>query len=201
MEVKKSRYKSNIVAASLLINESRKIAELMLQGLSEEEWKRVLYTDNILQRRSPLTIRKQSRVLRNRLELMTKDFHHLIAEANQQLLKQSLLVTAVKHSYLLGDFIHQVVIENHKQFKRTISDTDWSRFFSNCSNIDPSVDQWADSTVKKIRQIIFKILAEADYINNTREKIITPVIIEPELLKYLKRHKETYILKSIQFHQ
>ncbi|NQU65102.1 MAG: DUF1819 family protein [SAR324 cluster bacterium] len=38
----------------------------------------------------------------------------------------------------------------------------------NCTNIDPTIEGWADSTRKKLRQIIFKILAEAGYINNTK---------------------------------
>jgi|APSaa5957512622_1039677.scaffolds.fasta_scaffold118170_2 hypothetical protein len=200
MSTKTTRYNASIVAASLLINDSRKIAELILQKPSKEEWSKALLSENILQKRSPLTIKKQAKVIRNRLELMTIDYCELINKGSQNLIKQALLAATVKQSHLLGDFIQQVVIRNHKSLKKVVTDIDWNRFMLNCANVDPSIENWAESTKKKIRQIIFKILEEAHYINSTKDKKITPVIIEPKLLAYLKQHKEIYVLKSIQFH-
>ncbi|NQU65103.1 MAG: DUF1819 family protein, partial [SAR324 cluster bacterium] len=102
----------------------RKTAELMVQNTTEERWSEALLTDNILQKRSPLTIKKQDRVIRNRLELMIVDFYELITKGNQNLVKQSLLAAVVKQSQLLGDFLQQVVMENHKNLKKIVTDTD-----------------------------------------------------------------------------
>ena len=46
-------YNAQIVAGSLLVPESRKIADLMLSEADSEAWHRVVIIDNILQKRSP----------------------------------------------------------------------------------------------------------------------------------------------------
>ena len=46
-------YNGEIVAGSLLIPESRKIARLLLNGSDAKTWHQSIFVDNILQKRSP----------------------------------------------------------------------------------------------------------------------------------------------------
>jgi len=199
MKKQNNRYNAEIVAGSLLIAESRQVIKMMVENISEKEWMDNLYADNILQKRNPETVRRQVRLIKKRLSVMNKDFYPLIHKGNSILVTQCLFVAAIKHSLLLGDFLQQIILEKHRTLQKQLAITDWNKFFLNCSNIDPSIESWADSTKKKVKQVIFRILAEAGYLNSTREKGIIPVIIQPALLKYLKQHKETYIIKSISF--
>ncbi len=56
-------YNGEIVAGSLLIPESRKIADLLLQEVSEEEWYQAVIIDNILQKRSPASAKRQAQLI------------------------------------------------------------------------------------------------------------------------------------------
>jgi putative transposase len=47
-----SKYNTEVVAGSLLIPESRKVAALILQGADEAGWKHFIAVDNQLQKRS-----------------------------------------------------------------------------------------------------------------------------------------------------
>ena len=48
-------YKANITAGSLLVPESRKVAQLLLEGVDKTNWKDAIENQNILQKRSIAT--------------------------------------------------------------------------------------------------------------------------------------------------
>ncbi len=58
-------YNGDIVAGSLLIQETRKIASLLLNNVTDKEWKRAIEIDNILQKRSPASAIRQARLIKN----------------------------------------------------------------------------------------------------------------------------------------
>ena len=103
-ETKQKLYNGEIVAGSLLIPESRKIAKLLLQKASKEEWYQAIVIDNILQKRSPSSAKRQAILIRNRLDLMTPEHWVLVKDGNAEVATQALLASAVKHSRLLSDF-------------------------------------------------------------------------------------------------
>jgi len=71
-------YNAEIVAGSLLIPESRNIARLLLNGANKTNWHHAIIVDNILQKRSPASAKRQAKLIRNRLELMKPDLWVLV---------------------------------------------------------------------------------------------------------------------------
>ena len=57
---------------------------------------------------------------------------------------------------------------------------------------------WSDSTVARLRSTVFQILAQAGYIENTRDLKLQAAFIAKEVLTYLKDHEEQYVLRCIQ---
>ena len=145
-------YKGDIVAGSLLIPESRTIAALLKDTASAEKWHQAIVIDNVLQRRSPDTARRQARLIRNRLETMPASFLNLILNSSYEVTKQALLEAAIKQSILLGDFLEQVVRENWRIFKKTLDNQDWEEYFNLCLQKEPQIENWSESTCKKMRQ-------------------------------------------------
>jgi hypothetical protein len=111
---------------------------------------------------------------------------------------QALLAAAIKHSRLLGDFLSQVVHENWRTFKPKINVKDWKYFFDTCSQADPKMLQWTESTQKKLKQIIFRILAESSYIDTIRSGQLQSVTVLPEISKYLTDNSERYVLSCME---
>ncbi len=52
------RYRADITAGSLKVPECRIIADLLLQGIDATGWREALYTQNVLQARSPKTVKR-----------------------------------------------------------------------------------------------------------------------------------------------
>jgi hypothetical protein len=191
------RYNAEISAGSLMLWESRIIAGLLLDGADERQWQKAISVDNILQKKVPSTARRMARLIRNRLELVTPDLWELVINGTSEVALQSLLVAAIKHSQMLGDFLFEVVKDHFRVFEKQLTIKDWNHFLAVCEQRDSVVSTWSDTTRAKLGQVVFRILAESKYIDSTRSLQITPVAIIPEVLDYLSRHQESYVIKCM----
>ena len=194
-------YNGDIVAGSLLIQETRKIASLLLNNVDDKEWEIAIKIDNVLQKRSPASAIRQAKLIKNRLTLMTPELWRLIKEGNSDIVVQAILAASIKHSRLLGDFMDKTLREHWLTFNYKISAKDWNDYLETCVQIDPKVSDWKDSTISKLKQVVFRILAEAKYIDSTRTLKLLPVSIVPELRHYLTKNSEDYVLKCMEVTQ
>ena len=191
-------YKGDIVAGSLLIPESRKIARLLLNRADSAAWHQTVIVKNILQKRSPAAAKRQARLIRNRLALMGPELWTMIDKGSSDIVTQALLAAAIKHSRFLGDFMDKIIREHWRTFKPKISNKDWETLFETCVQIEPAILNWSQTTLSKLRQVVFRILAEAKYIDGTRSLKLLPVSIVPEVRQYLKKHQENYVLRCME---
>jgi hypothetical protein len=157
-------YNGDIVAGSLLIPESRIIAKLLLDQADENKWQKAIIIDNVLQKKNPATAKRQTRLIRNRLELMTPEFWSLIINPSTEVITQALLAASIKQSHLLGDFLDQVFRDRWRTFKQNLMAKDWEDYMEICAQVDSDVTLWKESTRNKLRQVVFRIFAEAQYI-------------------------------------
>lgn len=196
--MKKIKYNGSIAAGSLLIRESQIIARLMLDNVDAKSWHKAIIIDNLMQKRSPETAKRQASLIKSRLSLMQPELWKLVEQGMSDVVIQALLAAAIKHSHLLGDFMDQTLRSNRQTFKNKISISDWHNFWSTCTQIDPNIQTWKEATHNKIRQVIFRILSEAKYISNTRSLELLPVTVIPEVKNYLVGHCEDYVLKCME---
>ncbi|OQY59118.1 MAG: hypothetical protein B6245_08210 [Desulfobacteraceae bacterium 4572_88] len=196
--MKKTEYKGSIVAGSLLVRESRIIARLLLDNVDDNAWHQAIITDNVLQKRSPESAKRQARLIKQRLSLVKPECLKLIDKGGPDALVQSLLAASIKHSRLLGDFMVGIVKPHWQVFKKHISCKDWQDYLEICTQIDPKVDKWKETTRNKLRQVVFRILAESKYIDNTRSRKLLPVSLVPQIRTYLLNNSEDYVLKCME---
>jgi len=192
------RYKADITAGSLKITESRILADLLLQGIENRAWDEAVLVKNVLQARSPETARRLARLIRKRLQTMEADLWKLIRDGTGEVATHAILATAVKHSPLLGDFLDLVVREQYRIFKTTLAIRLWDEYLDDCRGRDPHMPIWNESTRKRLRSSVFQILAQAGYIESTRSRKLQTVHIASQVLQYLQRHNEHYVLRCIQ---
>lgn len=192
MEAGSSIYNAEIVAGSLMLPESRRLAALLLARPTAAEWSQALKSENILQKKTPATARRHARLIRNRLEQLTEDGWRMIAEGDSEVALQMLLVAAVKHSRLLGDFMRDVLGHHIRSFQDALSRKDWDDFFTECMHRDVQVAGWSQTTRAKLHQVILRILRETGYIDSTRRPRLSRVFLHAEVKSYLARYSEKY---------
>jgi hypothetical protein len=194
----KTPYNGNIVAGALLVRESRIIARLLLDHADEKAWRQAIVIDNVLQKRSPETAKRQARLIKERLTLMEPELWRLIDKGSSDVVAQALLAASIKHSRLLGDFMDKVVQSHWRVFKKRLSNKDWEDYLETRVQIDPHIETWTESTRSKLRQIIFRIFVEAKYVNNTRSLELLPVSLVPDVKIYLLNYSEDYVLTCME---
>jgi len=191
------RYRADITAGSLKVPESRIIAGLLLKGDNAKAWEEAILKDNILQTRTAATAIRLSRLIRKRLELMKPALWRLVRDGTGTIATHAVLAAAVKHSPLLGDFLDLVVREQYRLFSKALSDRLWEEYLDDCRGRDPVMPIWNESTRDRLRSSVFQILAQAGYIESTRSKKLQTVHIASQVIRYLEKYNEHYVLRCI----
>lgn len=190
-------FNAEISAGSLLPLESRRIARLMLSLPDEAAWQHAIEVENILQKKTVATARRQATLLRKRLTTLDAQAWQIVTERESEVVNQLLLAAAVKHSQLLGDFMKQVYASRQRSLEPALSPLDWQDFLTECAHHDTAVSGWSESTRAKLFQVIVRILAEAKYLESARSMKLTPQSLHPDVRRYLSTRHETYVLKCL----
>ena len=191
-------YNAEISAGSLMIPESRRIARLLLSHPSAEQWFEALKLDNILQKKTPATARRQARLIRNRLDMLDDEAWTLIADGSQEVATQLLFAAAIKHSRVLADFLRDVYAGHLRRLEHNLSPAkDWEAFLSECVQRDPDVASFSDTTKAKMLQVVVRVLAEGKYLDSTKTLRLTPPHLHPDVVRYLKQHEENTVLSTM----
>jgi hypothetical protein len=191
-------YSADITAGALKVQESRVIAGLLLRDVTDRDWRKAIYDQNVLQARSPKTAKRLSVLIRGRLSLVKAPLWKLIHDGSVVEATHACLAAAVKASQLLGDFLDLVVRDEYRTFKETLSLTLWASYVEDCRGRDPDMPQWSESTITRLRSSVFSILAEAGYIDSTKARKLQRVHIVQPVIRYLEKHDEQYVLRCIQ---
>jgi hypothetical protein len=191
-------YNAEISAGSLMLPESRRIARLLLQHPTEAQWDAALKDENLLQKK-PATARRQARLIRNRLDTLDDEGLQMIVDGDGEIASQLLLVASIRHSRLLADFLREVYGEDLRKLERTLSHRQWDSFMEERGRLDDSIEGWAVSTCEKLFQVIVRILAEAKYLDSTRKMGLTPPLLHPSVINYLKRAGDSATLSCMEF--
>lgn len=190
-------YTSTITSSSLRLRESRIIADLLLQGVDDLEWKRQVKDFNVLQMGSPHSVNRISLLLRARLEPLGPGLWEMVRDGDRILATQATFAGAVKESRLLGDFLDLAVREQRHLYAEALGPIVWSDYVAGCRGRDLDMPSWSEATVTKLRSAVFSMLAEAGYLSNTRELRLQKVFLAPPLAEYLRERGETYVLRCL----
>ena len=194
----KQIYKANITAGALLVPESRKIAGFMLRNVSADEWAQAIEGENILQKLSVSSAKRIANLIRSRLKLMTPELWKMVRDGGAQMATHSVFAAAIKHSHILGDYLDFVVREQFRRLEKRLTPRLWEDFLRTCKQQDPAMGNFSSSTATKMRCVVHNILSEVGYIKDARSWELQRVEIDAEVLGYLERNNECYVLKCIQ---
>ena len=98
----------------------------------------------------------------------------------------------------MGDFLDLPVREQYKVFGDRLTNGLWDQYLDHCRGRDPQMPEWRESTRRRLRSSVFQILAQAGFVRDTRSLKLQTVYIAAEVIDYLKRHDDQYVLRCIQ---
>ena len=179
-EIKK--YKLTFTAASLRLNEMVKVASALLENefttMNEVRESRIVF-GSVKNR----TTDREFREIKHRLEKLTHDQMEVLAHGDLISQKQIAFLGVCKHYDFIRDFTVDVIRDKALVYDYQIHESDYNGFINSRIDIHPELETFSESTLKKAKQVMFRILEQAGIINNAVEKMIQPQILQPKVIK------------------
>lgn len=191
-------YDSDLLGGSLLVRESRVIADLLLQQADNNTWNNAIVTENCLQKRTAATAKRFSQTIRKRLELLPTDFLVLLREGDDELATQTAFCAALARNLLLVEFVETVIYDAFLTQSDKLAAYQWLDFLQERVGRDSGIANWTDSSQKKTGQIVFRMLAEVGLLESTRKPVLQTIIARPELVALLEKYEKDRIKTCLQ---
>lgn len=177
------------------LSETRKTAELLLNGLSKTEIKELAIKENIYQIRADDRMRRIASVTLNRLESLPETLVQQLVSGHIGTAKLLVLISIMKTDRLFFEFVYEV----HRQAiilgENIITDRAVNAFFDSKIAQSEVVAKWTESAIKKLKQTYIKILDEAGMLSSVKgeRKIITPVVDYKTRQLLIENHLVVYL--------
>ncbi len=195
----KSPYKGSaqITREQFLFYEMRTTAKLMCKGHNDDEIIDRIVEDNLFQYPTEKSIRQMAKVCVNRLKAMGDEILvEAVALQPSETAKQICMYAMMKQYRLVWDFMITVIGEKYRMQNFSFSQMDVNIFFMQLQEQDDYVAGWSEATVKKIRQILIRVLAENEYLDNIKADHINPVWLNPILENAIRSNNDDRALTA-----
>lgn len=193
-------YLGDLIGGSLMIKESQIIAELLLKKPNQEEWLEAIVNRNVLQKRSDASAKRNAATIKKRIKNMSDEYLEQIAYGSTELSTQLMFAATLINSTLLADFMRNVVLDAKRMFRENLDIGDWESFWDDRSRLFPEFSKMTESSTYKIAQVAFKTLADAGYLETTRNKKLQNVYVLPEVRNLLSDIERDDIISAMELH-
>ena len=97
-------YNAEISAGAIMLVETKRLAKLLSTQPTLAEWNHALVEENILQKRTPSTAKRQAVLIKKRLDTLTPVGLELIAEGYNEVTSQMIFASCILDLELLKDY-------------------------------------------------------------------------------------------------
>lgn len=198
-EMNNSPYKGSaqITRNPFLFYEMRTTAKLIQEGLDDKEIINRIVTENLFQYPTEKSIRQMAKACVERLKGMGDEtLIEAVASQSSDTAKQICLYAMMKQYRLVWDFMITVIGEKYRLQDFSFGQMDINVFFMRLQEQDDYVAGWSENTVKKLRQILIRILKETDYLDTIKSDHINPVWLNPILENVIKNNNDDRALTA-----
>lgn len=194
-----SPYKGSgqLTREQFLFYEMRTTAKLMVEGLDDGEVMKRIVDDNLFQYPTEKSLASISKACIARLyALGDRDLITAITTQPMDTAKQICLYAMMKRYRLVWDFMLTVIGEKYRLQEFSFGKRDINIFFMQIQEQDDFVSAWSDSTIKKIRQVLIKILVENGYLDHIKSEHLNPVLLSSVLENGIRNNSDERALPA-----
>ena len=155
-----------------------------------KDWSNVrdkIIKENLFQTRTGSSLVRISREIISRLKTLSFEQLEIINQGSRQDQIQMLWIAACKRYVFIYEFAVEVIREKFLLMDYVLTEDDYTIFFDTKAEWHEEIENLKDSTKKKLKQVLFKILREAEITSDAN--IILPSILSKEMAKILLNDK------------
>lgn len=181
-----------------MVRESRIIAGLLLDSATPEQWDHTIYIENLLQKPTPASAKRNAQAIRKRLERLEPEFWRALRDGDDELATQIAFCGTLERNLLLVEFMETVLRDAYISRAEKLDTYVWSDFLEDRSHRDSAICDWKESTRKKMGQVVFRMLVEVGYLKSTRKLELQRILVRPEVKTMLEEHYKQRIKKCME---
>lgn len=185
------KYLFSFTTGSFMMNETQKIASLYLKY---RDWGRVdqqIFQKNILQKNKRATNQRQLQEIKKRLRNLSDEAISEFAESDLPDKKMILLLSILKTYQFIFEFISEVIRPKWILLDDQLLDSDYIRFIHEKEEFHDELANLSEITKAKIKQVLFRILAESGLIDSVKtRRIMQPYISEKIIRLIINEHSD-----------
>ena len=172
------QYNSNLLRDSFWLNETRKTAELILEGLSKEEIMDLSLNENIFGQNSERRKRDIVQTMYKRLNDFPEEILEYFLRVDVTSAKIFVLISILRNDRLFFEFMYEVFRGHILVGNYILRGRDFDIFFNNKATQNEKVDSWSESNIYRLSSRSRTILNEAGVIDNSGDdkQIIVPFV-------------------------
>lgn len=190
--MKPERYCMSFTTGGLFHQESVQLAALFI---GQGDWNAVrdkVLSGNLLQARTLNTLKRVCREIISRLKTLGPSEIDFLVHGSAQEQGYLLWIAVCRRYQFIADFAIEVILERYINLKMDLHYEDFDSFFNRKSEWHPELDKIQPATRNKLRQVLFKILRDADLL--TADNTIHAPILSSRLLEAIRRSSHQDIL-------
>ena len=196
MEMEKP-YIASLTREPFLFYEMRTTAHLMAGGKTESEILEEIYTQNLFQYPTERSILRIARACIRRLHgLEDESLLRAVYEESTAVSKQICLYAIMKDSRLIQEFMVNVIGGKYRVQDLSFSRMELNVFFLHLQEQNIKVAGWSEATIKKLKQIMMRILVETEYLDDLQTEHLNPVLLGSLLRDVMQERQERALLTA-----
>ena len=177
------RYTMSFTAGALLQRASLTIARLKDEVGDWDTVRERIIDENLLKMRTLSASKRIFREVVSRLKQLTDAQQVLLLIGTRTEQKHLLWLAICKRYRFIYEFAVEVVREKFIRFDLTLTYDGFDIFFNNKAEWHPELEGLAESTRKKLREVTFKMMREADLL--TEDDQILPAMLTPRTVEVI----------------
>ena len=171
----------------LFYRESVTLARFFFELNDWDPVKEKVLSENLLQSRTLNTSKRQCREIISRLKTLDPMELDLLISGSTEEQKYLLWLAVCRHYRFIAEFAEEVIRERYIGLKHDLQYEEFDLFFNKKSEWHPELEEIKPTTRNKLRQVLFKILREAELL--TYKKSINASMLSQRLLSAIPRQR------------
>ena len=185
-----------ITAENFYLIEMRNTCKFILENKVEEDLKKILKTNNILETVSESNFSKKFNTINKRLKSLTDNLKKQVVDTDLTSARFINLYSILCNERFILEFLEEVVKEKYNNYDYSIKESDFSNYMETKSEQSKVIQNWTAEGKRKMLVKVKNFLTEGGYLEKNKDgyKIIKP-IIDLAVIDEIKENGNKKILK------
>ena len=184
MAQEQKTYNITFTAGAAMLNEMHAVAGALLE--CDGDWERTkdkTFRENLMEKDKMSSNQRYFALMKQRLEVLTSDEMEMLVNSTVAVRRQIVLLAICKAHSFIYDFISETVRDCFYNQYIKVTHANYNEFYNEKKYEHPELEQVSEDTIYKMRQVIFRILEQAEII----EDVESGIIRRPYLSEKLER--------------